>query len=170
MKYIKSIIFCLVTLILSACGGGGGGGGGSTSESPAVTQVAAPPEPSPVSVTIDESETTASATQEIQVPEGFTLAANYTVALDVDLESAYSQRISLSVCTDFSNEGSFVSINYDSCLLKASTNNGHFYSDLEVGNALDSLVLAIGVFGESSVVDYRMWERVGSEPYVFSVR
>jgi len=171
MKYMKRINLCLAACILSACGGGGGGGGGdSTSEPPAVTQVAVISEPSPVAVVVDEPEATASATQEIQVPDGFTLAANYTVSLDVDLESVYSQRVSLSVCTDFSTVDSLVSINYDSCLLKASTNSGLFSSDLEVGNALDSLILAIGIFGESSAVDYQIWERVGSEPYVFSVR
>jgi len=166
MKYMKRINLCLATCILSACGGGGGD---STSEPSTVTQVTVAAEPSPVTV-VDEPEATASATQEIQVPDGFTLAANYTVSLEVDLESVNSQRISLSVCTDFSTVDSLVSINYDSCLLKASTNNGLFSSDLEVGNALDSLILAIGIFGESSAVDYRIWERVGSEPYVFSVR
>jgi len=174
MKYMNGLNFCLAASILSACGGGGGGGGGgadgSISEPPAVTSVASPSEPSPVTVAVDAPEATASATQEIQVPDGFTLAANYTVALDVDLESAYAQRISLSVCTDFSTEGTGPSINYDSCLLKASTSSGKFSGDLEVGNALDSLILAIGIFGESSEVDYRLWERVGSEPYVFSVR
>jgi len=170
MKYMERINLCLAACILSACGGGGGGGGGdSISAPPTVTQVTVAAEPSPVTV-VDEPETTASATQEIQVPDGFTLAANYTVSLDVDLESVYSQRVSLSVCTDFSTVDSLVSINYDSCLLKASTNNGLFSRDLEVGNALDSLILAIGIFGESSEVDYRIWERVGSEPYVFSVR
>jgi len=168
MKYLNRISFCLALCIISACGGGGGGGGDS--EPPAVAQVATPSEPSPVTLVVDEPEATVSATQEIKVPDGFTLAANYTVALDVDLESAYFQRISLSVCTDFSTEGSIVNINYDSCLLKASTNNGHFSSDLEVGNALDSLILAIGVFEGASAVDYRIWNRVGSEPYVFSVR
>ena len=166
MRYISRIMFCLVTYVLSACGGGGG----SSSEPSAVIQVAAPPESNPAIVAIVEPESTVSATQEIQVPEGFTLAANYTVALDVKLEGVYSQRISLSVCTDFSTDGSLVNINYDSCLVKASTNNGNFFSYMEVGNALDSLILAIGVFGESSVVDYRMWERDGSGPYVFSVR
>jgi len=163
MEYCQAFFLGLMTCLMMACGGGGGGGAVSASSAQGVVTPAPEPE---ISIA---TAATASATREIQVPNGFALAANYTVLLDVDLEGEYSHRISLSVCTDFLRKDKSVQVDYDSCLLKASTRNGRFSSELEVGTAQKSLVLVIGYFDGPSGVDHRIWEKVDSEPYIFTV-
>lgn len=166
MKYLQMLYFGSMVCLMSACGGGGG------SESTAAVQVVTSPqtESEPVVVVPTEPQVMVAATQEIQVPKGFTLAANFTVSLDVKLDETHSQRVSLSVCTDFTRDGDEVEINYDSCLLKASTQDGRFVSELQVGTALDALILAVGYFDEAGGIDYRFWEKDGAEPYRFVVR
>jgi hypothetical protein len=172
----KLYIFVLLSIFLTACGGGGGGGGEGgaknvTAVPPPVPALPTPepslpepalPVPSQPTVTefsLKESEpreeglliqSEAKSSREIVVPDGFTLNSERSFNLRIALSENDTQAAYLSICSDYEQHSdSSYSINYDSCLLRASLNDSTYEAIITVTNDTTGLVAAIWFMDEN---------------------
>jgi len=146
-------------LVLNACGGGGGG-------SDSVVE----PATDLVTTEVDTTDSTSDSSAKLVAADDFDFGSSYTLSLNVERSQGEHKRFGLSLCPDYAEEGGSYSVVYDSCVLKAAFSEGSYSSQMEIGNAIDSLLLVIWHFEDPGKRDYFEWIREGDGPYVFDVK
>lgn len=122
----------------------------------------------PVSDQLTEVDTDAiySTTAELKVARSFLLAAEYE--LNVSYSDPSKDNVYLSLCSDFTQSEGVFTVEYDSCLVRASIEN-EFSTTLSVANDKTRLVMAIWDLNNPETPRYEVWESDGSENNNFIV-
>ena len=160
MKLTKNLNIMMMSFLLVACGGGGGSStpkttvnvtseGTGTSENTAPTTPVdnVPQEPDPNAI----YDTTA----ELVVSRTFLISQEYK--LEISYGNKNDRRVYLSICTDFNEGASGITVNYNSCLLRASIETDYTGS-LSVANDKTRLVMAIWYLDDIDTPRYEIWE------------
>lgn len=153
MKYTNIIVISMMSLLLVACGGGGG----SSTTEPVVTPVVPPVVPTPVVITpvVPDPNAIYETTAELVAAKSFRLEQEYE--LTVSYKSDKKRNAYLSVCTEFTQGGAGIKVDYNSCLLRTSI-TGDYAGMLTVANNKDSLVMAIWYLDDVENPRYELWE------------
>jgi len=179
MKNRSSLLVLAFSLSLAACGGGGGGG----SSSPSVTasansteltlerEVLEPALETVVNTDVIEliiavdpdPDAVYDSTAELIVPSSFTFEQEY--ALEVNISNVDNRKAYISICSDFSEEGDDLIVNYNSCLLRTSI-KGAFRHQLLVPNNTLALVMAIWYLDEPQSPRFEKWHKSEGEIFV----
>ena len=143
------ITLASLTLLLTACGGGPGGdssvAAGSTASVATVTDTGTGPQgQNPDSSPVLEN------TAELKSSADFNFSSSRSIAIDFDVAAATTSQGMLSLCTKYSKSGDSFDIDYDSCAVQASLNNGVYSSKMNITNDINSVVGVVW-FADSSI-------------------
>ncbi len=109
----------------------------------------------------DEADTPVQESWDIVAEEGFLFQASNTLSLNIDLPEFQNRRAYINLCQI--NEHN--SINYQNCILKSPLRNGYFNKEVDIGNQIEHLALAIWPYtGEDPLVF--QWERTAGLDWV----
>lgn len=134
----KGLLALSLALVLTGCG--------SEEAAPemAAAQAAAPAGNTPVA-TAESTDT-----KTLEVAHDFAFDTARTIDIDFDLESARDTHASVSICTEYAQDGDAFDVNYDSCTVQAPMTDGVFSHSMEVTNEFDS-VMAVVWFKDSTI-------------------
>lgn len=142
MKFTNNLI--ILTFSLSMIGCGGGGGSDTPVTQPVTPAVSSPPPPA----------VTYNTTSELVVPKSFLIEQEY------DLSIAYTddanREVYLSICSDFTNEQSTITVNYNSCILRTAS-DGNYTNTVSIPNDKNQLVMAIWYLDDLNNPRYEFW-------------
>ncbi|WP_139326841.1 hypothetical protein [Shewanella sp. UCD-KL21] len=180
-KTATSLAMALSLSFLTACGGGGG----DDSSPPPVTPAVTTPATSTADTTTDTTpETTTPETPErptepepeaapatsiddLVVDAYFDLQAAFTLSINVQLAS--SQRGYFSLCDDYQQNGTQVSVNFESCLLRGALDEGALSEELLVANHQRALMAVVWFYDGSEPI-YQQWSHsLTNEPQVLVI-
>ncbi|MDA9285813.1 hypothetical protein OAD22_08800 [Pseudomonadales bacterium] len=157
---IKNLTIISAVAFLTACGGGGGG---DAETSPAPTQAVAPTvtavTPAPTStpqVTTPAATTQVSKTSDLKADDDFTFTSSYQVSVSVNRnsqESAY-----LNICREFKSSPTGYSVNYDSCVLQTTLEDGKFAGEITLTNDINELIVSVWLFTGNDPI-HQVWDR-----------
>ena len=173
MKFTNIAAISMMSLLMVACGGGGGGdssgGSSTTSSNPTTTpeaeveQVTELPvvelpivEPEVEDIVEPDPDAIYSTTSELIASKSFLFEQSYE--LEVSFTNDDSRNIYLSVCSEFTEGESDISVNYNSCLLRTSIESD-YSGTLSVANDKNRLVMAIWYLDDIDKPRYEVWER-----------
>lgn len=134
--------------LLTACGGGGGGG--SSPATGGQSAVQASPQETPVSTSLDD----------LVVDPGFNLQATFT--LDVDVQLNQSKRAYFSLCDQYRQSDSGISVDFESCLFRGALDAGALSQSLQVANHSRELMAVIWFYDGSAPI-YQQWQYADAE-------
>ena len=174
MRFTNIAVISMMSLLMVACGGGGGsdssGGSSSSSSTPEATAEVEPVAEVPVEIPAVEvvvadpevndvvepdPEAVYATTAELVAAKSFLFEPSYELA--VSLSNNDKRSIYLSVCSDFIEDDSGISVNYNSCLLRTSIESD-YSGTLSVANDKDRLVMAIWYLDDIDNPRYETWE------------
>ena len=160
MKLTNIVLISTMNLLIVACGGGGGENETSTTTPPVLSApdpvVAIVEEPvEEVEVVEVDPNATYETTAELVVARGFTIEQEYE--LTVSYKNDNNRSAYLSVCSEFTEGKSGITVNYNSCLLRTSI-EGDYAGTLRVANDKNRLVMAIWYLDDTNNPRYEVWE------------
>ena len=86
----------------------------------------------------------------LQVPDGMTFDSDFDLTVDVDISSRTVDRAFLSICKNFEDNEGTITVDYESCLVRTSLNNGVYSDVLDISNEIDELAFAIWFYSEGT--------------------
>lgn len=168
MKFTNNLILLALSLSFIGCGGGGGNSepsiGASATDNP--TQPTPTPTPTPAATT--DPNAVYDTTADLVVAKSFLMEQEYDLTIeyaDTSNRAAY-----LSICSEFTQVQLKVSVNYDSCILR-TTSNSSYKNIINIPNDKKQLVMAIWYLDDLNNPRYEFWnnDETTSQAKVFSV-
>lgn len=160
MKLTNNLIVLAFSLSMIGCGGGGGSDSSTTK--PAAPVVSTPVQPivTPVATPAVTPVTTPDPNAVYETTAELVVAKDFMIKQEYDLTIAYTddanREVYLSICSDFTNEQSTITVNYNSCILRTA-NNGDYTNTLNIPNDKSQLVMAIWYLDDLNNPRYEFW-------------
>ena len=154
MKKHTLALTCIAGL-LTGCGGGSISGSlvdqiGSGEEVQAAAATEQTPEAANPTPYVEEAVNNTSfatipdsETSQIVTTANFLFDTAKSVELRVNIAEAIGTQSSISLCTDYEANGSGYSVNYNSCAVKATIQDGQFTHQMELMNQFDSAIAVV---------------------------
>lgn len=89
-------------------------------------------------------------TSTLSVAEDFAFDTARNIDIEFDLEAARNTDASVSICTNYMQDGDAFDVDYDSCAVRGPMEDGVFSHSMEITNEFDS-VIAVVWFQDSSM-------------------
>lgn len=122
----KSITAISISLFLVACGGSGSEGLNKGADSSAPGLGAALPD--------------ATDSRSLEITKEFGFETARSVDVEFDIAAARQADASVSICTDYTPLGSEFDVDFDSCTVSGTLDNGAFSHTIDITNDKDSVV------------------------------
>lgn len=160
MRKLPVVLSCLATILVTACGGGSISGSFvdkylAEEEVPAPAAALPTPEdlnPVPyVEDAVDNKDFTTipeTETSQILTTANFLFDTAKSVRLQVNLSQAHEIQSSLSLCTVYEQTEAGYFVDYNSCAVKASLENGQFEYSMKMVNQFDSVIAVVWFPGQ----------------------
>lgn len=94
-------------------------------------------------------------TNTLVVDDSFAFDTARAIDIDFDLEAARHAETSVSICTNYSEDNSGYDIDFDSCTVQGTMQNGVFRHSMEVTNEFTSVVAVVWFLDQSAEPVYR---------------
>lgn len=134
----NSLTAISISLFLVACGGSGSEDVGTTE--PALLQ-------GPNLGAAVDSPTN---TDSLNIDRSFSFDTARTIDIDFNIEAAISSDANVSICTDYSPAGLEYDVNFESCMISGTLEDGVFKHSMEVTNDKDAVV-AVVLFQDATI-------------------